>query len=652
MTSRYNADTKYKDIDRRISQDSSNYELEHAHYVDRWVEEVRQLSSLAHDRPVSSISKSPTQTSEWSSEPDAKGLNESPGNVIGIRGLSNSYSSNNMNVTAHKSRHKSHRRQMKCNKYNLLKINYSKLQGQFSSLRDYIDKSMTNMDSNIAAKDLEIQQLRTMLNNSNACPHKSDINNVKSTTFELDWTRERELLMNELRDIKEKLKTRDKSSSSSQQAIDFLRQDNDKLRAQLESDANEFGRLKQDYLQLENRLKSLLEEDQLVCESKDNEMAKVRLELCRLQVYQPKLEQILETERAIKVELQKQLTSLEHELAISREKYDQCLRDLNQERTRGRHLESSETQNVANELEKWQSKFRLLQRTLWQGEERSRLLESKLEQLEKSRSSEIESTRERARIEKVELARQLSKCQNERDMIATEMRNNSDHIKQLRNEAESLRQKLKDCSRELELSRGLNERSGLTIERLENDSTRVYDLTRRLKEMELRHRQICSDFESSKLELETWKRDSNQAKQRLILQQRAHDEYRERKEKELARLRVNLNFEQYQRQIALENIERELKSSVRELETMKCRFGGSRNSLNKSAKTTTTTATSTTNASASTTKATASCNSANQRDANDIQEITTDLHQTEERNCAKQQSTQPSDAHRVAIRVE
>lgn len=629
--------TNYEDINRRLSQDSSG-KLEHARYVDRWVEEVHQLSSLANNnRPVSSLSESASQTSEWSSDPNGECLqaDESPGNVIGIRGFSNSQSSNNLHATI--GRERQHQRmhrgcQMKCNKYDLLKANYAQLQSDFASLRKYIDKSMTNMNTNFNAKDFELQQLRAMLKHSvnNNSGQKYDNDKDDNNDGSIEWKKERDILLAELKEIKDKLNTRDKSSNG--KTVDFLRQDNDKLRAQLDRDAMEFGRLKQDYVQLESRLKSLLDEEKLVCESKEDEIAKVRLELCRLQVYQPKLEQILKGERAINGELQKQIAKLQQELAISREKNEVCQRDLNQERVRGAYLQSNETQNVVHELEKWQSKFKMLQRTLWQGEERARLLESKLEQLEKSRANELENSRERNRSEKLELIGSLNKCQLERDSMASKLANQCKENSSLRNEADSLRQKLRDSCRELELSRGLNERSGLTIERLETDSTRVYELQSKLKELELSHRQVCNDFENSKIELDSWKREMNQAKQRLLLQQRAFDDYRERKEKELARLRVSLNFEQYQRQIALENIERELKSSVRELETMKCRFSGSRNNLNhnKSSSATTTT----TNATGSTTKATAFCNNYKNKDKINA---TNDVH-ADEKQCELTQS--------------
>lgn len=584
------------------------------------------ISPLFSSSSSSSCSSSSSLVSWGSTNPE-----DWSGNVIGIRGFSGAnFPASTTMYPKMKHLSGSRRRKRRKKRYNKLKFDHDRLRDELAKLRKITNSSIEKLKSDLCQKEQEIDWLRnhmliikTKYKNDNDGRKDIELKNhiqtlskrrkAESSSLSLEegaiefnddeeldgvndktsfhatrneslikqlhseWHLEREGLLHELAELRAKLEANEriKPTCQEEQAILFIKRDNDRLKAQARADSEELARVKFQFNELESRLNDLMANEQQLGQTKEEQVAKLRLELCRLQVYQPKLEQILESERAIKAELQTRIQQLELERSQVCCELELCQSELIKERTSGRQLESNQLTKMKLECDKWQEKLLRSQRELRDREERVRTLEMKLDQFEARKIDESNTIREDTNRRLGKLSSQLGRCQIEHEKVREYCKQLEQNVDELTRDKESLKNRLQDSQRELEITRGLVERNATQIEQLEANSRRANQLNEQMRDTQLNCQRAMSEREQHKVELESLKRDLAQARQRLLLQQRAHDEFRERKEKELARLRVNLNFEQYQRQIALESIEKELKSSVRELEAMKCRFGSS-----------------------------------------------------------------------------
>lgn len=592
----------YKEIDERMSRNSLEYPEEQARYVKRWVDNNYLATSDEIDINLSSLSDSDSSFSVASDR-------ELYGNVIGIRGYPRNAERPQRKEYLWAPNDDLRERKQSSNErtnFNKLRFDHLHLQSQVSRLRSNFESSMNKLKKILRRRDQEIEFLRRLTGgaraDSNMGPkvrqtgaeseqklqrviaelktqlkEKDHSGIMTAEQLRLEAQRDKLNLEHELESARKKLN--ELSTKPDAQMIAFLRNENERLKAQAKADSDDLHKLSDEYSTLEMRLKSLMVDQKDLSNERQEELAKVQLELCRLQVYQPRLEQILETERAIKLELQGRVKQLESELAQISQERDRLREDLSTERTKSRLSDSNEVQIVQLELQRWQEKFHILRREKSDCDETIRDLKSRLGQVDHRHERQLELSNEESREQFEDLRREIVKLEQERNKLKCELDSCKQMVGELRSENEEFVIQVHEITRELELAQTQRTAEQSTLKRLELDGVKVNKLSAQLRESEAKLRRSISERQIEQVELEKYKRDIEQLRQRLELQLKSYEELKESKEQELSRLRINLNFEQYQRQIALESIEKELKSSVRELEAMKIRFSGKRTLL-------------------------------------------------------------------------
>lgn len=589
--SRYREDF-YEEIDERISRNSLEYPEQQAKTVNEW------LTSTT----INPNSKTGYDDDELSHL----------GKVIGVRGFSN-------NETREQSDYKERA------KFNRLKFDYLKLKSDHEKLRSSLDEILSKSKRMLKKKDYDIEVLKTLVAKQGRSlvakesrkrlecncnfQTKNDTLFAQEECAELEFkqlkhefqgmqlrldseSQEYERNLRTLEDENKKLKDqinmmqkdheekldvlsnrmKDLTNEPSHKAISQIINENSKLKDLTEADLNEFLLLKENYLFLEDRLKSILEDQKCLDIEKNEEISKLMLELYRLQVYQPKLEMIVETERKIKVELQNKIDSLVEANKQQQDQLNDQLQRFNQEHLNLSKSECVEIDAMRKELSKWQDKYQKLLKDKSDSEELLQRLKFKLTNLDARHQTELDQVREASQCENNITALNLLKCEKERDNL----RLNKDNIARKLEETETSKEQLENSvlklRRELECLRAQQELAEKEKLMLESSKNRLVSFEDKLSKSESKINSLLEDQETYKLKLERSKRQIEELQQRIQHQQRAFDNLKESKDKELSRLRVNLNFEQYNRQVALKGIEKELRVSLRELESMKYRF--------------------------------------------------------------------------------
>lgn len=588
----------YEEIDDRISKNSLEYPEQQAKNVNEWL-------TSATINPNSEII--PTDY-DYGDDDDLSHL----GRVIGVRGFSS-------NRTREESDHRQRAR------FNRLKFDYLKLKTDHDKLRANLNEILSKSKRILKKKDYDIEVLKTLVakqgRNSigdntrkrleckcdlqlnkdslvaqnegaeselNRLRHNFQDNQVKLNSKHREYEQNLDLLRDENKRLKDELVSKQKEYSKqvetlsnrikvltnepSNRAISEIINENSRLRDLTEVDINEFLILKENYLNMEDRLKSLLEDQKCLDIEKNEEISKLMLELYRLQVHQPKLEMMVETERKIKQELQSKIDSLVETNKRLQEQLNDQLQRLNHEHMKSFRDECVEIDKLQKELSRWQDKYEKVLKEKNESEESVRKFKFKLNSFDAKHQMELDQVREVSRCENEITTLNLLQCEKERDKLSSNLESLKKKLKDTENSKEQLSNNILELHKEIEylkVGQDIVERSKLE---LETSNNHLVSLEEKLSKAECKIKYLLDEQNSFKMKLEKSKRQIEELQQRIQHQQRAFDNLKESKDKELSKLRVNLNFEQYNRQVALKGIEKELRVSLKELEAMKYRF--------------------------------------------------------------------------------
>lgn len=582
----------YEEIDARISRNSLEYPEQQAKNVGEW------LTSATINPYSRSI-------------PDDDDLSQL-GRVIGVRGFS---STGTREESDHRQRAK----------FNQLKFDHLKLKNEHDKLRTNLNEILSKSKRMLEKKDYDIEVLKTLVakqgrnsglgNTKNRLGCKCDFQLNRDSLVAQDGRDEMEVkkLGQDFQDIERKLNSkireyeqnidslkdenkrlkdgivsRQKEHSKqvetlsnrikvltngpSNKAISEIANENSRLRGLTEVDINEFSILKENYLHLEDRLKSMLDDQKCLEIEKNEEISKLMVELYRLQVYQPKLETIIETERKIKQELQNKIDSLVETNKQLQEQLDDKFQRLNHEHRKSFRDECVEIDKLQEELSRWQIKYEKLLKEKNGSEESSQRLKIKLTNLEAKHRMELDQVREASQCENEITALNLLKCEKERDKLRSNLENIKRKLEDTENNKEQLSNDILELHREVEHLRIGQELAGKMKLELETSKSHLLFLEEKLSKSESTIKSLLDNQDSCKLKLEKSKRQIEELQIRIQHQQRAFDNLKDSKNRESTRLRTSLNFERYNRQVALKGIEKELRVSLKELEGMKYRF--------------------------------------------------------------------------------
>lgn len=572
----YDNDDFYDEVDERMSRNSNEYPEQQAKYVHQWLSDLHSSRSRSFQDDFM----------------------RTPGNVIGIRG----FLSDNLIGGENKLRQ---------NSYNRLRSDYRKLQSEHKRLHAHLEESNEKFKKIFKRKSDDLDTLRAIVKKQG-----KELNNLINGSGRCEKCRrqshsekdiETERIKHELRLLELKLEQKNREHKD---ITECLRNENDQLRSdanerkvevdnlknQIKSlslepgnrtlltlfnenmrlkdssnaDMVEYQVLKENYAKLNNRLKSMSEDQKFLEGERSEEVTRMMVELCRYQVYQPKLELTLDTERQIKLELQSNIENMKKVNEHLREELDKVRQELSTQRMRSSAIQTVEIGTLQEGVEKLQEKVDRLVQEKSDLAELLRISKSKVTYLDGRLQSEVSRVRNCCQEELELIKRDSAKLVVERDALQAQLDDSSRKSARYEADKQKLHSELMEVHRKLELAnhRPLDD---VTLSKLTQAEDRIGSLTEKLGAFEARNRQLNGVNEDLKKKLEHSEQQLNEVKRQFETQQKVFNETNVRKDKELARLRVDLNFEQYNRQVALKGIERELRSSLKELETMKCR---------------------------------------------------------------------------------
>lgn len=357
-----------------------------------------------------------------------------------------------------------------------------------------------------------------------------------------------------------------------------LKDENTRLKDVNHADVVNYEKLLTDYAQMENKIKMMTDDQKCLDEQRDEETAKLMTELSRSQVHLAKLEALLDTERQIKAELEAKVGALGKDNEKLRETIVCLEKSLSKERLRTKANDSNERRALEAEIVRWQEKYEQLRGEINQVNEMLRSTKGKLTMIEMKHSAEIETLVERNKCETDKVRAEMHRLEADSAAVRNRLASAQDRLDTCEREKRALGDQLTDTSRRLELEAAKRKVDIEAAERHRRAEQEMAELRARLMKLESDNRRLASDLDQERKQSEQAEQKVAHYKHCYALQQRALDELRESKDKELSRLRVSLNLEQYNRQVALRGVERELRASLKELETVKCRFslvGGS-----------------------------------------------------------------------------
>lgn len=567
----------FEEIDERISRNSLEYPEEQARYVRNWLD-----GTNAND-----------------DEEDAH-----LGRVIGIRG----FQSENDEFR------RSEERKLRSS-FIRLKSDFLKLQSENDKMRLSWQDLMAKMRKILRKKNYDIDVLKTLLikrtetdepnkdvredtERVQSCGYQLELDNLKNQIRQLELAArtkdkqqgdlieglrsENELLKHEADEKRQNLEEevallraqmkKFLSSEPGEVGLLELRKENSRLKTINQLDASEFGLLRESYERLESQLKSVLSDQMNLDAEKNDEIKNVLTELCRLQVYQPKLEHILEVEREVKRELEQSIGSLEKENEQLKEAARLQKAELSSERMRTRKNESLEIERLVAEVQSLQEKCHSMRMEKCDLEEALRVSKVKLSHLDVRFSSDFELAKEEMEKDKERLRCDLMKAQEELRKVNGKFELAERRLVECERDKQQLQCQVVELERKLELAKESGALEEIKVSQLKEKAAQVGNLCDQLKSCEGKKGELFDENETLRRHLERASQQVEQLQLRYQHQQSAYDELKARKDKELAQLRTNLNLEQYNRQVALKGIERELRVSLRELEAMKYRF--------------------------------------------------------------------------------
>lgn len=613
----------YEEVDDRMSHNSLEYPGQQARYIDRWLAESR-----GRRRDCSVRSRSFERAGEEFESADSAPY--ARGNVVGIRGFSSD---------SYIDEEGGGRQRLLEQNYTKLRRDYKQLLADYQRLKCRLEGGAQSVDGPGPARKretLELEALKAVLlqqeehrlasnaggqhkwrrgarNVCDACRQaesappdggpadgqareQRDNRQGPAAASRLEaplaqGERDHERLVGELRadnqQLRAQLGARDAeldrlrgelgnlSLEPLSRKCRGLQQENARLREAQERDRNERDSLRANYDQLEARLKLLAGDQAAAGAESHDELNRTLVELCRLQVYQPKLEMILETERKIKLELQAQVERLQEDNRHQVQRLTAAERELHQEKLLARASDSAELDKCRNELSAWRQRCQRLNEEKVSLEEALRANKARFEQLETRLRNQLECAADSCRLQLDRAAEDTKRLEAERLALVAQLDEESQRARRCEMERDKLNAELLRLHHELARVAGTQERPTAMetlASQLEQCEKRSLLLEGQLGAAETKNGQLLAELKLARHEADQLRRQLAEQKRRFAFQQRACDELRARKDKELARLRVDLNYEQYNRQISLRGIEKELRWSLKELESMKSRF--------------------------------------------------------------------------------
>lgn len=601
----------YEQVDERMSRNSCEYPAYQAKYVDQWLEAQTSNNTTAKKSddqqmpcPVSNSESSLILKLDQSHESTTK-LRDQWGNIIGIRGYPKECR------TATGDDDDFHRSQS-CSRrdYNKLKFDHTRLKSTHERLKKHICLMAKKFKHLLRGKDHEIDMLKSLMSKVKGNSLSSRIisfnggfqydekelhrqlkelnekladNHSNNEFLRLLWQLEQEnaTLRRELverkTDHEQQLKVLrlqiDKYQNEPSQAMLLkLKNENNHLKEINEYSRQEFQTLRDEYEKLEGELKKILSGQSEQDKDRAKDVSNLSLELSRLQVYQTKLESILETERAIKQELERQLDQSKRELNSFKERMKKLNRELVDSESRQERASSSEVKKMQLELMRWQEKCDRIAREKSDISELLRATRCKLDQMETRQSLELERLADSRRSESDSMEAKLKLNEMSRTKLQLTLEEASKNLANCQEERERLTSENLKLKHEIELKLLEADSFELAKSRSKGSEQQIELLQRQLKQCESSRRDLERERDNSADRIQLGREQLSELRQRFKLQQETFDKFKVAKEQELDRLRVNLNFEHYNRRVALGSIEKELRHSLQELASMKCRF--------------------------------------------------------------------------------
>lgn len=355
-------------------------------------------------------------------------------------------------------------------------------------------------------------------------------------------------------------------------ALLTLRDENTRLKDVNHADIVKYEQLIQDYALLENRIENMTTDQRCLNEQRDDEMNKLMNELCRHQVHKQKLETILETERQVKSELGNTISLLKEDNERLRDNLKDMEQDLSRERLRTKANDSNERKFMEAEILRWQDKYEQLRGEINTANELLRSTKGKMTMLEMKHRNELEALVEKSKHESDRTRVGLVRAESEISSLRARLMSLQERMNTCESEKKNLNDELIAAKRQIELESSNRKVDSEVLERFKRNEALMGELKSQLKDLESEKRRLTCDLDQERKQSEQAKQKISHYKHCCDLQQRAFDELKETKDKELNQLRVSLNLERYNRQVALKAVERELRASLKELETVKCRF--------------------------------------------------------------------------------
>ena len=440
------------------------------------------------------------------------------------------------------------------------------------------------------ALEEEVRKLRLEQNNRNL-----------ASKFKLDE------LANETEQLRSKLANRNRKIAELRREIENLsleprvreiqqsKSDNEFLSQISGANLRDFENLKEKYKELESRLKQAVGQQSHRGNELLEQESRLTTEFYNLQVQQKKLEQLLETEQQIKIELQSRIKNLLDQNAQLKSRVSQQTGQLNLKREICQNKSEDELNRLNDVIVKLKQENSSLEEQKLSRERILRVAQNKCDQLEQRLRRAKESGDGGSGGERSELAdarRAIETLEQEKQRLLERTREQSLLLDSAERERQGLIENICNLSRKLELSssdldqvktgrkRREEEKGKEEEDRVNNESAET------VKRLESTIVELQGELQTRCLDVQRLRSNVSELNGRLAEAQVQYDELKKRydlqsdtisainlsKDKEVAKLRVDLNYERYNRQVAVRGVERELRASLKELEIMKCRF--------------------------------------------------------------------------------
>lgn len=329
----------------------------------------------------------------------------------------------------------------------------------------------------------------------------------------------------------------------------------------------ELVNLKDKHSLLNEQLDQLYREGLVTNDEKSLNLVRARSEHVSMQMEVSKLQQMISAENQIKVELQKEMTNLQDENL-------QLEQDLRHKQTERRSLPlmeaTSDISKLETEVQSWKSKCLQIELDKESLEVQLKELNNTRAELERNRRDDLDSLKQTQQQELEILQTKFSQLEASNMILESKHQSLAKELVESEIYKTELTQRLSMAEQMLDtLQKQQNEENKM---RQQISEETIILLGTRLDKLNEHLEQLTQSFETKSNELDEIKRDYAKLKEKFEQAQRDHQTSIHIKEEEISKLRCTLNLERYNRLIMSHDIERELKTSLSELESMKSRL--------------------------------------------------------------------------------